>query len=130
MITLADSSDPQSVPSGTPLSGLEQALNESAAKYIGSATAGGSVVLVKNGETLLNKSYGYADIENGAPVDTDTVFEWGSITKLLVWTSVMQLVEQGNIDLNADIHGYLPDNFFKKLNFDSPITMYNLMHHN
>lgn len=129
-IALAEASDSQSVPSGVSLSGIEQALDECAAKYIGSNVAGGSVVLVKNGETLLSKSYGYADIENGVPVDSNTVFEWGSAGKLLVWTSIMQLVEQGKLDLNADIRGYLPDNFFRKLKYDSPITMYNLMHHN
>lgn len=127
---LAENSDPQKVPSEVPLSEIEQALDECAAKYIGSTVPGGSVVLVKNGETILSKSYGYADIKNGVPVDSNTVFEWGSTTKLLVWTSVMQLVEQGKLDLNADIRGYLPNNFFKKLKYDSPITMYNLMHHN
>ena len=42
----------------------------------------------------------------------------------------MQLVEQGKIDLNADIRTYLPEGFMTKLKYDSPITMLNLMHHN
>jgi len=119
-----------STPSGVPLSALEQFVDSYTAEYIGTTTAGASIVVLKDGEVLLSKAYGYADIENAVEVDTDTVFDWGSDTKLLVWTSVMQLVEQGKLDLNADIRGYLPDVFFTKLQFDSPITMYNLMHHN
>lgn len=42
----------------------------------------------------------------------------------------MQLVEQEKLDLNADLRAYLPDNFFKKLKYDDPITMLNLMNHN
>lgn len=122
--------DLETTPSGILLSGLEQFVDEYAASYIGTTTAGASIVILKNGEILLYKSYGYADIENGVKADTDTVFEWGSDTKLLVWTSVMQLVEQGKLDLNADIREYLPDGFFTKLQFDTPITIYNLMHHN
>lgn len=57
------------------------------------------------------------------------MFEWGSISKLFVWISVMQLVEQGKIDLNKDIKNYLPDQFFSKLNYEDPITMLHLMNH-
>ncbi|WP_179087875.1 serine hydrolase domain-containing protein [Paenibacillus sp. FSL R5-0490] len=85
---------------------------------------------IKDGETIVNKAYGYADIENQRKADTSTVFEWASISKLLVYTSVMQLVEQGKLDLETDIQEYLPDGFFKKLKYDDPITLLNLMHHN
>lgn len=40
---------------------------------------------------LFTKCYGYADIENAIPADTETVYEWASASKLLVWVSVMQL---------------------------------------
>lgn len=86
--------------------------------------------MVKDGEVVLSKGYGYADAEQRIPVATDTVMEWGSISKLAVWTSVMQLVEQGKIDLNEDIRGYLPANFLTKLTYDDPITMLHLMNHN
>jgi len=120
----------QTTPSGVLISELEQFVDDYVTKYIGSAIAGTSIVFLQNGETLLSKSYGYADIENGVLIDEDTVFEWGSSSKLLVWVSVMQLVERGKIDLNTDIREYLPENFFRRLRFDSPITMYNLMNHN
>ncbi|WP_339297073.1 serine hydrolase domain-containing protein [Paenibacillus sp. FSL R5-0623] len=93
-------------------------------------TAAVSVVAIKNGETIVNKAYGYADLEQQRKADTSTVFEWGSTSKLLVWTSVMQLVEQGKLDLDTDIQDYLPEGFLKNLEYDAPITLMNLMHHN
>lgn len=75
--------------------------------------------------------YGYSDMENGIPADEETVYEWGSISKLLVWLSVMQLKEQGKLDLETDIREYLPEGFLTKLQYeDETITMLNLMNHN
>ena len=119
----------QTTPSGIPLSELEQFVDEYAAGYIGTKTAGASVTAIKDGEIIFSRAYGYA-IQDEAAIGGNPVLEWGSGTKLLVWTSVMQLVEQGKIDLNTDIREYLPENFLKKIKFDMPVTMYNLMHHN
>lgn len=74
--------------------------------------------------------YGYADKENGIAVDEDTVFEWGSGSKVIAWVCVMQMYEQGKLDLDADIREYLPDGFLTNLNYDQPVTMINLMNHN
>ena len=74
--------------------------------------------------------YGYVDKEKNIPVEADSVFEWGSTTKLLVWVSVMQLNEQGKLDLNEDVRSYLPDGFLTNLSYDKPVTMVNLMNHN
>src|SRR5690606_6628531 len=60
--------------------------------------AGAVVVIVKDGEVLLQKGYGYADVENRRPVDPErTLFRAGSVGKLFTDTAVMQLVEQGKI---------------------------------
>lgn len=117
-------------PSGIPYSELKNRVDKYVSKYIGTSTAGANVVIVKDGEIFINTSYGYVHIENQIKVTPETVFEWGSVTKLLVWTSVMQLVEQGKLDLNEDIRTYLPDGFLTNLQYDAPITMLNLMHHN
>ena len=81
-------------------------------------------------EVLYEGAFGYSDRENEVLADSETVYEWGSVTKLTVWVSVMQLFEQGKIDLNADVREYLPENFFKNLKYDEPVTMLNLMNHN
>lgn len=70
--------------------------------------AGAVVVVVKDGEVLLQKGYGYADLAARAPVDPErTLFRPGSVSKLFTWTAVMQLVEQGRLDLDADVNQYL-----------------------
>ena len=79
---------------------------------------------------IYNGYYGYADIENDVKADEQTVYEWGSTSKMPVWTSVMQQWERGNIDLEADIRTYLPDGFLTKLQYpDEKITMLDLMSH-
>ncbi|AIQ29646.1 hypothetical protein P40081_16905 [Paenibacillus sp. FSL P4-0081] len=117
-------------PSGIPLTGLEAFVDDYVKEYIGQQSVGASVVMVKDGRVVLSKGYGYADLEQQIPVSKDTVMEWGSISKLTVWTSVMQLVEQGKLDLNEDIRKLLPDNFLTRLKYDDPITMLHLMNHN
>lgn len=92
-------------------------------------TAGVSIAVLRGQETLYRTDYGYADIANRLAVDENAVFEWGSVTKLLVWTGVMQLVEQGRLDLDVPISTYLPSGFLKRLAYEEPITMRNLMHH-
>ncbi|MCL1965363.1 MAG: beta-lactamase family protein [Firmicutes bacterium] len=93
-------------------------------------TAAMSVAIFDRDGVILEKSYGYINVEDKIANNADAVFEWGSVGKLLVWVSAMQLYEQGKLDLNADVKTYLPDGFFKKLKYDDKITMLNLMNHN
>ena len=90
--------------------------------------AGAVVVVVKDGQTLFQKGYGYADSQSGRPVDPDlTLFRPGSISKLFTWTAVMQLVEAGKVDLDRDINDYL--DFRIPPTFDRPITLRHLLTH-
>ncbi|HEY1132157.1 MAG TPA: serine hydrolase domain-containing protein [Roseateles sp.] len=69
---------------------------------------GAVVVVVKDGQPLLQKGYGLADWDRNVPVDPHkTLFRPGSVSKLFTWTAVMQLVEQGKLDLDADLNQYL-----------------------
>lgn len=90
---------------------------------------GMNVIVYDRDEVLYQNAFGYMDKEQKIKSQMDTVYDWGSISKLLIWVSVMQLYEDGLIDLNADIKNYLPDNFLKNLSFDKPITMIDLMNH-
>jgi CubicO group peptidase (beta-lactamase class C family) len=57
---------------------------------------------------LLQKGYGYADVKKKQPVDPElTLFRPGSVSKLFTWTAVMQQVEGGKLDLDADVNQYL-----------------------
>jgi len=90
--------------------------------------AGAAVAVVKDGALFFTKGYGYADLENGLPVDPEqTAFRIGSTTKLLTWTAVMQLAEQGKLDLDADVNTYL--DFHIPDTFSQPITMRHLLAH-
>jgi CubicO group peptidase (beta-lactamase class C family) len=90
--------------------------------------AGAVVVVVRDGQTLFQKGYGYADSQSGRPVDPDrTLFRPGSISKLFTWTAVMQLVEAGQVDLDRDINDYL--DFRIPATFDRPITLRHLLTH-
>ncbi len=89
---------------------------------------GAAVSVVKNGKVVFAKGYGYADLENKIPVVAEkTLFKIGSVTKLFTWTAVMQLVEQGKLDLDADINTYL--DFRIQDTYPQPITLKHLMTH-
>ncbi len=69
---------------------------------------GAVVVIVKDGQPLVQKGYGLADWDKNIPVDPNrTLFRPGSVSKLFTWTAVMQLVEQGKLDLDVDLNRYL-----------------------
>ncbi|MGH8251041.1 MAG: serine hydrolase domain-containing protein [Steroidobacteraceae bacterium] len=90
--------------------------------------AGAVVVIVKDGEVLLQKGYGFADLEKRTPVDPEqTLFRPGSVSKLFTWTAVMQLVEQGRLDLDRDINEYL--DFRIEPREEGAITLRNLLTH-
>jgi CubicO group peptidase (beta-lactamase class C family) len=90
--------------------------------------AGAVIAVVKDGKVIYEKGYGYADVKTKRPVVPDqTLFRPGSISKLFTWTSVMQLVEQGKIDLDVDVNQYL--DFKIEPAFGQPITMRNIMTH-
>lgn len=91
--------------------------------------AGATVGVVREGEPLLLKGYGYADVGRREKVDPDsTLFRIGSVSKMFVWTAVMQLMEQGMLDLNADINRYLTD-FTIPDTYEEPVTLRHLMTH-
>jgi CubicO group peptidase (beta-lactamase class C family) len=89
---------------------------------------GAVVVVVKDGQPLTMRGFGYSDLKAQKPVDPElTLFRPGSVSKLFTWTAVMQLVQQGKLNLDTDINTYLD---FKITPKDGkPITLRNLMTH-
>jgi len=89
----------------------------------------GTVAIVKDGELILAKGYGYEDLEEQVPVDPyQTLFRPGSVSKLFTWTAVMQQVEAGNLDLDTDVNEYL-ETFQIENTFDEPITLQHILTH-
>jgi len=90
--------------------------------------AGAAVSVVKDGKLFFAKGYGYADVEKSIPVDPEqTIFRIGSVGKTFTWTAVMQLAEQGKLDLDADINTYL--DFRIPDTYPQPIILKHLMTH-
>jgi CubicO group peptidase (beta-lactamase class C family) len=70
---------------------------------------GAAVLIVKDGQTVLRKGYGMANLELGVPVAPDMVFELGSITKQFTATAILLLQERGQLRVEDDLTKYLPD---------------------
>jgi CubicO group peptidase (beta-lactamase class C family) len=90
--------------------------------------AGAVVSVVKDGSVLFQSGYGYADVEKKTPMDAERVMtRIGSTSKLFTWTAVMQLVEQGKLDLHRNVDDYL--DFKVSPAGGQPITLLDLMNH-
>lgn len=88
-----------------------------------------SMVIVKNGKFLLNKSYGYSNIPNQIPMSSTSLVRVGSITKLITASLILQLEEEKKLDLDVDIENYLGDlNIFRTNN--SSLTIRHLLDYN
>ena len=85
------------------------------------------VSVVKDGQVLLEKGYGLADIRGKVPAGAGTVIRVASLSKAFTSTAVMQLVEQGKLDLDRDINEYL--DFTIPAAFGKPVTLRHLLTH-
>lgn len=111
------------------LAGLADFIDGVVAEQIATRDVAGAVVtVVHKGRVLFNRGYGHADIARGALVDPSrTVFRPGSVSKLFTWVALMQQVEQGRVDLDADVNAYLD---FKVPAFGSkPVRVRDLLSH-
>lgn len=118
----------EQTPSGIAYSDLERKIED----YIEvrkETTSSVSVTVFDGTDDIASVIYGDANTKDNIKADKDTVYEWGSISKMLVWTSVMQLVELRKIDLDVDIRNYLPEGFLSNLSYKEPVTMLHLMNH-
>lgn len=126
-LTHAQHPGPASLDDRTALSawidGTAQALMEA------NHTVGGVVTVVRNGEIVHAAGYGYADLAERTPVDpAKTLFRIASVSKLFTWTSVMQMYEQGRLDLNVDVNRYLDTVRVPKA-YGQDVTMKHLLTH-
>lgn len=70
---------------------------------------GAEIAVERNGKVILEKGYGYANLEHGVPVHADTIFQIGSITKSFTALAIMQLVDDGKLSLDAKAGDILPE---------------------
>lgn len=89
------------------------------------AVPGASVMVIRDGQPILTRSYGLANVEEGVPVEPSTNFRLASITKQFTATSVLMLVDRGKLSLDDSISEYFPE--FPE--FAGGITIRNLLQH-
>ena len=86
----------------------------------------GAALVAYDGQVLLKRGYGLANMEWNIPNEADTKFRLGSITKQFTATLILQLVEQGKVKLDGKLTDYLPD--YRK-DTGQKITIHNLLTH-
>ncbi|WP_028399495.1 serine hydrolase domain-containing protein [Ectobacillus panaciterrae] len=84
----------------------------------------GSVLVIRDGKTILDKGYGFADFEKNIENKPTTKFRIGSITKTVIAAAVLQLQEQGKLDIHHNVHQYV-SSFLAEKN----ITLFHLLTH-
>ncbi len=106
--TVGAAAEPPRVGSMT-IPDLESFLDGAMAQQIASREVAGAVVtVVRDGKILFSRGYGMADLDRSIPVDgASTLFRPGSISKLFTWIALMQQVEAGKVDLDADVNRYI-----------------------
>ena len=86
----------------------------------------GAVLVAENGKVIFKKGYGLANMEWNIPIEPDTKFRLGSITKQFTSMLVLQLVQEGKLKLEGKLTDYLPD--YRKDTGDR-ITIHQLLNH-
>jgi CubicO group peptidase (beta-lactamase class C family) len=86
---------------------------------------GAAVAVVKDGEAVYERGFGYADLEHGVPITPSTVFDIASVSKQFTALAIAMLVKDGRIDLDADYREYLPE----MPEYEHTVTIRHLVHH-
>jgi CubicO group peptidase (beta-lactamase class C family) len=96
----------------------------------GYQTMGASIALVKDGRIIDTFQYGRANRADNIPVDSDTYFRIASVTKMVSAVGILQLVEEGVLELDRDVGEYFPFTSVRNPYFpDTPITLRQIMSH-
>lgn len=96
-----------------------------ASRGVNNSTPGCAVGVIEHGEWALQSSYGMANLEHGIPITSQSIFRTGSLGKQFTATAIALLAEQGKIDLDADVHEYLPD----LADYGHKVTVRQMIHH-
>lgn len=109
------------------LPALVEAVEARAADRAAKDQFAGAILLAQNGRVLFEKAYGLADRAHAKPNTLDTQFRFGSMGKMFTAVAIMQLVEQGKIDLDAPIGRYLTD--YPNKDVAEKVTVAHLLSH-
>ncbi len=111
------------------ISNIEQTDNELRQVMTKNSAVGLSVVAVKDGKVIYNKSLGYKDLENKIQMEDSDVLRIASISKSFTAIGILQLVEQGKLDLDTDVSEIMGFNIRNPKYPQTPITVRMLLSH-
>ena len=95
------------------------------AKAVDNSTPGCAVGVIENGDWALLKSYGMANLEHDISITSQSIFRTGSLSKQFTAAVIALLAEEGKLDLDVDIHDYLPD----LVDYGHKVTIRQMIHH-
>lgn len=95
------------------------------ADFDASGVPGCAVGVIHAGKYVHAKGYGMANLEHGIPIGTASIFRIGSVSKQFTAAAIAILAVRGEIDLDADVHEYLPE----LRDYDAPVTIRQMVHH-
>jgi CubicO group peptidase (beta-lactamase class C family) len=84
-----------------------------------------AVAVVRDGEAVYQRGFGFADLEHGIPITPSTVFDIASVSKQFAGLAIAMLAQEGRIDLDADYREYLPE----MPEYEHTVTVRHLVHH-
>lgn len=103
----------QAAPAAPAAASVDQALAEridaAIAPYYQAGNPGATVIVVRDGQTVLRKAYGMADVAGKAPMRPETSLRLGSITKQFTSTAILMLAEEGKLAVSDPITKFFPD---------------------
>jgi CubicO group peptidase (beta-lactamase class C family) len=89
----------------------------------------GAAIGVIAGDREYSAAFGVTNVDHPLPVDADTLFQIGSTTKTFTATTIMRLIEQGRLDLEAPIRTYLPDFRVADVDVSATVRLRHLVTH-
>lgn len=104
---------------------LSNALDTLAGNYFKPESPGCAVGVIHRGEYVHKAGYGMANLEHNIPINSQSVFRIGSVSKQFTAMAIALLAERGDIDLDADVHTYLPD----LIDYGHTVTVGQMVYH-
>lgn len=105
--------------------GLSKAIDNIFADIDADSEPGCAAGVIHNGEYIHKAGYGLANLEYGIPITSQSVFRTGSVGKQFTAMAIAILAERGELDLDADVHEYLPD----LMDYGHEVTIRQMVHH-
>jgi CubicO group peptidase (beta-lactamase class C family) len=104
---------------------VEERVDRVFARFDNTRSPGCAIGVIQDGEFLLRRGYGMANLELGAPLTSSSVFRIGSTSKQFTAAAIVLLAQEGKLSLDNDVRKFLPE----LTDFGTPVTIRQLVHH-